>query len=255
MVDASKPDHPVAPLHRVPPTRRQIIAQVVVSAVILVSGIAIGSGGTILALKDRIVPAFSSPTRDGNTPGRDPNEAGKRANWIVTRWKDDYGLSDEQVRQAQEILGKEFAATERLWQEFHKAEETQRQKFVLAMKGILTPEQFTKWDAEFRRMVEHMQKMRPFDPRRGGRGGPPGDRRPDGRPDHRMDPNNRRGDGPPGPPRDPNGPRGDRSRDRFRGPEERRDDGARDRFGDSSGQREPRPPEPNDRPGVPPEPK
>lgn len=256
MVDAGKPDHHAIPHHHPPVPRRQIVAQVIVGAVILVSGIVIGGGGAILALKDRIVPVFGSRTTDGNTPGRDPNEAGRRANWITGGWRDQYGLSDDQVRRAKETLSKEFAATDRLWEEFHKAEQAQREKFVQAVKGILTPEQFVKWDADFKKMVEDMRR---FDPRRGGRGGPPGEKRPDWRPNRRMDPNDHRGDRPSGPPRDPNGPRGEWPRDGFRSPDGHRGDGPRDRFRDPNDQREPQPPEqsmePNDRPGIPPEPR
>ncbi|HQG48199.1 MAG TPA: hypothetical protein PK373_03845, partial [Sedimentisphaerales bacterium] len=46
MVDSPRSGHPTVH-HPVPPTRQQIIAQVFVSAVILVSGVVIGSGGTI----------------------------------------------------------------------------------------------------------------------------------------------------------------------------------------------------------------
>jgi len=233
MVDAGRPDHHAVP-HRHPPIpRRQILAQVVVGTVILVSGIAIGGAGAILALKDRIMPDFSSQTTDAKIRRRDPNENARRAGWAAGRWQEDYGLSDEQVRQAKETLAKEFTATEKLWEQFHRSEQTQRDKFVLAMKSILTPEQFTKWETDFKRMVERLQNMRPFDPRRGGRGGPPGERRPDWRPDHRMDPDGPRGDWPRGgfrgpegrrgdrPPRDPNGRRGDRPPERFMGPEPR----------------------------------
>jgi hypothetical protein len=237
------------PHHHPLPGRRQVIAQVIVGAVILVSGIAIGGGGTILALKDRILPVIDGPQPPGgNTPdanGRDPS---KPSRWIADKWRTDYGLDEKQTQQARETLAKEFATTERLREEFRKAEQAQREKFVLAVKAILTSEQFAKWEPDFTRMVQHMENMRPFDPRRGGRGGP----RPDWRPDRRMDPNDRRGGWQPGPPRDPNSPRGDWSRDRFRDSDGRRGDWERDRPRDPNDQHGPRPPErfmdTNDRP-------
>jgi len=246
MVDAARPSHPVIP-HRIPPSRQQIIAQVLVSAVILVSGVVIGGGGTILALKDRII----APIDD--EPG--PNNEGPRgegpANEIVAHWTTDYGLTETQAQQAKETLTGQFAATHKLWTEFLKAEQTEREKFGLAMKGILTPDQFTRWDADFKRMVEHMQRMRPFDPRRGGRGGPGG--RGDWPPDRRMDPNDHRGGWPPGPPRDSNGMRGDWPRGGFRGPDGHRGDWPRERFGDPNAARGPQPPDlPRDPNGPPP---
>lgn len=237
MVDSPKHSHPAAP-HRVPPTRQQIIAQVLVSVVILISGVIIGSGGTILALRDRIIPARTTPVTE---PGRD--DTGHRtegpANEIVSKWTGEYGLTEAQSLQARETLIDQFAAIHSLWTKFQTAEQTEREKLALAMKSILTEDQFTRWEADFRRMVQDMQRMRPFDPSRGGRGGP----RPDWRPDRPRDPNDRREGWRSGPPRDPNGMRGDWQRDGFRGPGARRGDWGRDRSRDSDEMRGPRPPE------------
>ena len=54
MVGEPKPEHPLHP-HRPPLSRRQLLMQVVVAGVILASGVGIGTGGTILALKNRLV--------------------------------------------------------------------------------------------------------------------------------------------------------------------------------------------------------
>jgi hypothetical protein len=235
MVDETRSGHPTMPRHHPPASRRQIVAQIVVSAIILVSGIAIGSGGTILALKDRIVPVFRTTPPEGD--GVEPNEVSQWTRGAAERFQNDYELTDPQTQQVQEVLAQGFATTQELWKEFHKAEQAQHEKFAQAMKSILTPEQFTKWQSDFEQMTKHMQRMRPFGPRR-GRGGPPGDR----------------GDWrPPGPPpgdRDPNGPPDDWRR--FKGSEGPRGDWPRDRFMDSNGPRGPHPPdwpeEPNDHP-------
>ncbi|MEN6424346.1 MAG: hypothetical protein ABFE13_03220 [Phycisphaerales bacterium] len=249
MVDPGKPEHPTVPHHRPPLSGRQIIAQIGVAAVILVSGIAIGGGGTILALKNRIVPVIDTQIPERSRSGPDVNELAKISGWLAERWKADYGLSDEQTQQVKETLAGEFAAKERLHREFMAAEETQRQQLTVAMKGILTPEQFARWDADFRQMVEHMKRMRPFDGPQDGRRGPRGDR-PDWPPDRRMDPNDRRGGWQPGPPRDPNDRRGDWRRERFRGPDDRRGDGPPGSFMDREGARPPGPlTDPNDPPG------
>jgi len=77
------------------------------------------------------------------------------------------------------------------------AEEAQRQQLAVAMKDILTPDQFTKWETDFKRMVEHMQRMRPWTPVAAAL------------PEHgglaagsTHGPNDRRGGWQPGPPRD-----------------------------------------------------
>ena len=63
MVGEPKPEHPFHP-HRPPLSRRQLLMQFVVAGVILISGIGIGAGGTILALRDRIVWHIPSPSPD-----------------------------------------------------------------------------------------------------------------------------------------------------------------------------------------------
>jgi hypothetical protein len=210
MVGETKPEHPLHP--RRPFNRRQLLMQAVVAVVILVSGIGIGAGGTILALKNRLVPRLRLPPP--GPPGIEPNV-------LVERWTGDYSLTDKQAKQAKDTLTKQFAATRELWQKFMQAEQSEREKFAAAMKKTLTPEQFTKWDDDLKKRMEHFRGMRPFEGRRGGRGGPRGERRPD-RP---MDPNERRWDGPPRPPMDGDGGRGGWPPRAPMGPDGRRMDG------------------------------
>jgi hypothetical protein len=200
MVGEAKPEHPLIP-RRPPSNRRQLLMQALVAVVILVSGIGIGTGGTILALKNRLVPRLRLPPP--GPPGMEPNV-------LVERWKGDYSLSEKQAKQAKDTLTKQFAATRELWQKFATAEQSEREKFAGAMKKILTPDQFAKWDSELKRRAEHFRGMRPFDGRGGGRGGPRGERRPD----RSMDPNDHRRDGQPRPPMDPNNRHKDRPADR-----------------------------------------
>ena len=100
MVGEPKPEHPLHP-HRPPLSRRQLLMQVVVAGVILASGIGIGTGGTILALKNRIIPRVRVMPPDPPRP--EPNV-------IVTRWRGEYSLSDKQAQQAKDTLTKQFTA-------------------------------------------------------------------------------------------------------------------------------------------------
>jgi len=218
MVEPAKPEHPTMPHHRPPLTRRQVVAQICVAAVILISGIGIGSGGAILALKDRIIPKIKLLP---------PNlEPGPEPNFLVEHWTNDYSLSEKQAKQVKETLTEQWAGTRELWQKFMQTEQTQRQKFAEAMKKILTPEQYEKWESDLKKRFERFRGMRPFEGRPGGRGGPRGDRPRD----WRMDPNAPRGGWQPGPPRDPNERREDWRRDRFKGPDDRPEDGPPGRF-------------------------
>jgi hypothetical protein len=194
MVDEMKPVHPVAPRPRWPFTRRQIVAQIVVAAVILASGIAIGTGGTILTLKDRIM------WRPPEPPGRGGGIRGPFGpDPIVEEWTTKYGLTGEQAQQAKDTLTKQFEATRTIWTEFADRNKAERDKLIEAMKGILTPEQFSKWEPDFTERTQHFDRWRP-----GGPGGPGGRGRPGGRGDF-DGPGGRRGD---------HGPRGMRGAER-----------------------------------------
>lgn len=195
MVNEMKSTHPVAPRSRWPFTRRQIVAQVIVAAVILASGIGIGIGGTILSLKDRIM------WRPPEPPGRGEGIKGRFGpDAIIEEWKTEYGLTDEQAQQAKDTLTSQFEATRAIWLEFAERNKAEREKFIEAMGGVLTPEQFGRWEPEFRRRTEHFDRWRPGGPGgpRGDRRGPEGPNRPDG--DRRRGP---RGMRPPGPPPEP----------------------------------------------------
>jgi len=192
MVGETKPEHPLHP--RRPFNRRQLLMQAVVAVVILVSGIGIGAGGTVLALKNRIVTGVR--LLPVGPPGPEPN-------FLVERWRGDYGLSDKQAQQVKTTLTKQFKDARELRQKFMQTEQVEQEKFAASMKKILTAEQYAKWEADLKKRMEHFRGMRPFDGRGGGRGGPRGER-----PDRPMDPNGRRWDGPPRPQMDGEGRRG-----------------------------------------------
>jgi hypothetical protein len=162
MVDPTKPDGP-APRVRPPYTRRQIISQVAIAAVILISGMGIGTGGTILALRDRII---WHPRRFGPPP---PPIG------IVEQWKIDYGLTDDQVRRAKEAFTASWENTRKLFVESWQKQQAEQSNFAKSMKAIFTPEQYQKWEQDFKERAEHFRRWRPRPgggP--GGPGGPPG---------------------------------------------------------------------------------
>jgi hypothetical protein len=209
MVGEGKPEYPLH--HRRPPfNRRQLLMQAVVAVVILASGIGIGAGGAVLALKNRIVTGVR--LMPVGPPGPEPNA-------IVAHWKGAYGLSDKQALQVTDILTKQFTDLRDIRQKLFQAEQAARDKSTASMKKTLSPEQYTKWDQDMKERANQFERWRASRGPRGDHKGPPrGDRGP-GRP---MDPNGRRWDGPPRPlmdgdvrrgwsprgPMDPNGHRG-----------------------------------------------
>ncbi len=226
MVGETKPEHPPHP-HRSPVSRRQLMMQFMVAGVILASGVGIGTGGTILALKGRIIPRVRVMPVD--PPGPEPN-------FIVARWKGDYGLSDKQAQQVKDILTKQFTALREFRQKLFQTEQSEREKSAASMKKILTSEQYAKWDQDMKKRAEQFERMRARGPRGDHKGPPRGERGP-GRP---RDPNDRRWDGPPPrPPMEFGGRRGDWP---SRGPMDPNNHHRGDQPPD-------RPPEPEGRPG------
>jgi len=203
MVNETKPEHPLHP-HRAPFSRRQLLMQVVVAGVILASGIGIGTGGTILALKDRIVwqDPPPPPDRGGERGPRPPN--------VVEEWKTKYSLPDEQAQKVKALFDARFEAGRLRWEQLRKIEADEREQLVADMKGILTPEQFEPWHADYVQRIAAMQNRPFWGPRGDHRGPPRGDRGPG----PRRGPDGRRGDRPPRPPMGPDDHRkGDRPPD------------------------------------------
>jgi hypothetical protein len=170
MVDPTKPDG-AALRPRPPYSRRQIISQVGIAAVILISGMGIGTGGTILVLKDRIMWRFMPLP----PPGPDVNE-------IVQRWQTDYSLTDEQASQAREAFIASQSNTRKLFAESWQKQMGEQAKFVKVMGTILKPEQFQKFKSDLDERAKHFRHQRPgWRPGwrqggPGGPGGPPGER-------------------------------------------------------------------------------
>jgi len=182
----SGPQHPL-PLRHPPLDRRQLLLQVSVGVVILVSGVGIGAGSTILLLQDRIV--WQPPPRPTDRRG----ERGPRPPDFVTELRTKYSLSDEQVQKVRDLFAARFEAGRARWEQLRKIEADEREQLVTNMKGILTPEQFEPWHAEYQQRMAEMQNRPFWGPRGDHRGPPRGDRGPGGR----RGPDGHRGGGPP----------------------------------------------------------
>lgn len=136
--------------------RKQIYLQMIVGAVILFCGIVIGSGVTFLRFKDRMIMRGPRP------PLPD----------IVEDIQSRYNLTQEQVEKVEGILEKGRETTHALSEEFRQKAEAEFQNISLEMKEILSPEQYARWENDF--------KSRRRGPGRFGPGGPgPGPRRPE----------------------------------------------------------------------------
>ena len=207
MVEQALPSVPPAGKKRLSRRGRQIFAQVVVGLIILICGIIIGSGATVLRLKGRVVmpPGPRPPTRE-----------------VVDDMAARYNLTPEQVKKVETTFEKRRETVQSIFEEFRSKSEAEFKTLSADIKKILTPEQYARWEQDFQRR----RRPGPWErgPGRPGEGGP-----------------GRRGPGGPGD-RGPGRGFGDRGPRDFRDRGPGRDFRERDR-----GLREPNTPEPNTR--------
>jgi hypothetical protein len=134
MVKESTTSNPPSSKKHMPHRRKQIYLQIIVAIIILSCGIVIGSGVTLLRLKDRVVMRGPRP----------PLIA------IVEDIQTRYDLTPEQTEQAEDILGKSRETLHTLFEEFRQRTEAEFQKISIEMKEVLSPEQYERWENDFR---------------------------------------------------------------------------------------------------------
>ena len=164
MVSEAKPSNYPSGKKWLSHRRKQIFLQIMVGMIILFCGIVIGSGAAVLHLKDKMV-----------MPGpRPPLEA------IVKDIRARYDLTQEQAEQVEEIFGRRRKTSQALFEEFGRKIEAEFQKLSGEMKEVLSPEQYERWESDFRARERH-GPWRPGPGRPGQRRpgpGRPGQRRP-----------------------------------------------------------------------------
>jgi len=134
--------------------RRRIWLATALGAVILICGIVIGSGGTVLWIRHKM-----DQFRRG--PDRMPVE-------LAERVRSQLNLTDEQAKRVEEILRKRHEALMKLLRETFKAE---LEGMRAEVATVLTPEQVKKWNDDY----ESILRIPSFPPPPGGppHGGPP----------------------------------------------------------------------------------
>ncbi len=158
--------------------QRRVCLQLLVGIVILASGMVLGSGGTILYMKNRVV------FRGG--PDRFTPEK------IVKHFEEKYRLSQQQSEQVRQLF-EEMGARYREKSETDRLQREADEKVMIAkMQDILSPEQYEQWKQDFDEIKKHRHEMYERGrPRNGGpeRSGP-----------HRREPNRPPAHRPPPPP-------------------------------------------------------
>ncbi len=167
MVEEARPPIPSAGKRRLSHRGRQIVLQIVVGMIILICGVIIGSGAAVLRLKDQMV------MRRGPFP---PTRA------VVEDMAARYDLTPEQAEQVEAAFEKSHEKLRTLIEESRRKNEAEFQALSAEIKKILTPEQFERWEQDFkrrRRPGPPWERGRPGERGPGRRG--PGDRGPDDR--------------------------------------------------------------------------
>jgi hypothetical protein len=134
--------------------RRQIYLQMVVGAIILLCGIVIGSGATFLHLKDRMIMRRPRPQLPD----------------VVEDIQSRYNLTDEQAEKVEDIFKKSRETMRTIFEESRKKTEAEFQKISVEMKGILTLQQYERWENDFKSRRRGPGGFGPGGPGRGGPG-------------------------------------------------------------------------------------
>ena len=127
---------PIPPSRKKPLShhRKQIYLQIIAGIIILVCGVVIGSGITLLRLKDKMIMRGPRP----------PLPA------IIEDIQGRYDLTREQVEKVEGVLGKRRETMHSLFEEFRQKTEAEFQKISIEMKEILSPEQYERWEKDFK---------------------------------------------------------------------------------------------------------
>lgn len=125
--------------------RRQIIVQIIVGCVIFISGIIVGSGGTVALLKDRVIWIHQHPKA----------EAADIAREIASK----YGLTAEQTRRVEQIFDSRFQTRTAIRREYEAEMEAENQRLAAEMKAVLSSMQFEQWNKDFE--ARHEQHGKP----------------------------------------------------------------------------------------------
>ena len=133
MVDGSEATVPSVEKKRLARGRRQMYLQVVAATVILACGIIIGSGAALLHFKDDIVPDRFPPPGD-----------------IVRDIQARYGLTEEQAEKAKTAIAASSDRMHAIFEGVREKMDAEFKELSSAMKDILTPEQFERWERDFK---------------------------------------------------------------------------------------------------------
>ncbi|OHB56982.1 MAG: hypothetical protein A2173_09300 [Planctomycetes bacterium RBG_13_44_8b] len=122
---------------------KQIAIWIICAAVILLSGVVIGAGGTMLLVKHRIIRL-----------GRPYKDAAVIAKEISKK----YGLNEQQAKQVEDIFSRAFERKQLQREERDRQREQDTQNLIAEMNDVLEREQFERWNRDFQELRGKFKK-------------------------------------------------------------------------------------------------
>lgn len=124
---------------------KRMLLWIICSAVILISGIVIGVGGTMLLVKHRIIGT-----------GHRHKDAAAIAKDISKK----YCLNEQQAKQVEDIFNRAFEQKRLQWEERSKQRDQEAQLLIADMNDVLNRQQFERWNKDFQELREKFKKPR-----------------------------------------------------------------------------------------------
>jgi len=122
---------------------KRALLWIICAAVILISGIVIGVGGTILLVRHRVI-WVGHPHKDATAIAKDISKK--------------YGLNEQQAKQVEDIFNRAFEQKRLQWEEREKQHEQEAQLLIAEMNDVLNREQFDRWNRDFQELREKFKK-------------------------------------------------------------------------------------------------
>ena len=122
---------------------KRTLLWIICAAIILISGIVIGAGGTMLLVRHKVI-WVGHPHKDTAT--------------IVKEMSQKYGLNEQQAKQVEDILNRAFEQMRLQWEEREKQHEQDAQLMIAEMNDVLNREQFDRWNRDFQELREKFKK-------------------------------------------------------------------------------------------------
>ncbi len=123
----------------------KMLTKLLCAMVILASGIIIGSGATILMVKHRVIWV---------------DKAHMDANDITDKIAKKYALTPQQIEDVRGIMNRAFEHRKSNDEWMDKQRDDYAQVFISEMNSVMTPEQFARWNADFKEMREKFKKRK-----------------------------------------------------------------------------------------------